>query len=264
VPCWRCGKPVDRGLAACLYCAAAVVGRGVTAQQQTLSPIVDVTRAESSGILRLVEFYAGLLLTSLVWGVVSGFGLSTDAERPGAAVDSLFANLIGIEVAGTALVICACVMVGRPSASWSKGSRRACAAWLGAGPLLFVMLAINLGYHAGLKRLLRLPDIADEIVAQNGVTPLVVGVMCLQPAIVEELFFRYLALGQLRTLMGVHGAVLISSVMFGLAHIGNPLAIPVLTVVGMGLGYARTWGGGLLLPMVLHFGHNFYVIAQNR
>jgi membrane protease YdiL (CAAX protease family) len=85
--------------------------------------------------------------------------------------------------------------------------------------------------------------------------------ICVQPAIVEELFFRHLVLGVLRSNLGVHGAVFISSVMFALAHIGVPLSMPVLFVLGLGLGYARVASGGLLLPMAMHFVHNAVVIG---
>jgi uncharacterized protein len=81
-----------------------------------------------------------------------------------------------------------------------------------------------------------------------------------QPAIVEELFFRHLVLGSLRTTLGGHGAVWLSSVMFALAHIGTPISLPVLMVLGVVLGYARWGSGGLALPMVLHFLHNLFVL----
>jgi CAAX protease family protein len=77
---------------------------------------------------------------------------------------------------------------------------------------------------------------------------------------VEEWFFRYLALGSLRPFVGVHGAVLISAVMFGTAHIFNPLGIPMLMVVGVVLGYARVASGGMLLPILMHFGHNAAIL----
>src|SRR5581483_9169148 len=87
-----------------------------------------------------------------------------------------------------------------------------------------------------------------------------VALVCLQPAVVEELFFRYLALGALRTVTGTAAAVLVSSVMFGMAHIFNPLGIPMLIVVGVALGAMRVASGGLLLPMVMHATHNAVVL----
>ncbi len=88
--------------------------------------------------------------------------------------------------------------------------------------------------------------------------------VCVQPALMEELFFRYLALGVLRSSVGVHTAVLVTSVMFAMAHIGAPLGLPVLFVLGIGLGYARVASGGMLLPMAMHFLHNAAVMAIER
>lgn len=48
--------------------------------------------------------------------------------------------------------------------------------------------------------------------------------------------------------------------MFALAHLYNPLGLPILFLIGIILGYARVYSGGLLLPMLMHFGHNFAII----
>jgi membrane protease YdiL (CAAX protease family) len=138
------------------------------------------------------------------------------------------------------------------------------AAWLAAGPVLLVLLALNLGYHFLLSRFLRVAPVQDPVIAHFGLTPLVWLAYCVQPAVVEELFFRYLALGWLRSASGTHAAVLVSSVMFGVAHIGVPLSIPMLIVLGVGLGYLRVAGGGLVLPILVHFAHNAVVIGLER
>ncbi|HEV3257192.1 MAG TPA: CPBP family intramembrane glutamic endopeptidase [Gemmataceae bacterium] len=48
--------------------------------------------------------------------------------------------------------------------------------------------------------------------------------------------------------------------MFGMAHVGVPLSIPLLMVVGLFLGYVRTASRSLLLPMLMHFGHNAAIL----
>jgi membrane protease YdiL (CAAX protease family) len=83
--------------------------------------------------------------------------------------------------------------------------------------------------------------------------------MCLMPAVFEEVFFRYLALDSLRRIIGPRSAVFVTAAMFALAHLYNPLGIPYLFLVGVVLGGIRASGGGLLLPMVLHFLHNYAV-----
>ena len=47
---------------------------------------------------------------------------------------------------------------------------------------------------------------------------------------------------------------------FAAAHLGQLIAFPVLFLLGGLLAYARVYSGGLALPMVLHFLHNFAVL----
>jgi membrane protease YdiL (CAAX protease family) len=47
--------------------------------------------------------------------------------------------------------------------------------------------------------------------------------------------------------------------MFGLAHLGVPLSVPILILIGVMLGYARVLTGGVCIPILLHFIHNMLV-----
>ena len=85
---------------------------------------------------------------------------------------------------------------------------------------------------------------------------------CVQPAFVEELFFRHLALGTLRRFLAPGGAVLVSSLMFALAHVYRPLSFPIFVLIGMGLGWLRVLSGSLLLPILLHFLHNLIIVLD--
>lgn len=58
----------------------------------------------------------------------------------------------------------------------------------------------------------------------------------------------------------INRTFLTSSLMFGLAHVGQPFSIPVLILIGVTLGYARIHSGGLALPMLMHGAHNFVVL----
>ncbi len=60
--------------------------------------------------------------------------------------------------------------------------------------------------------------------------------------------------------MGLTAAVCVTSVMFGMAHSAVLLSIPILTVVGLGLGIVRVWSGSIILPMLLHALHNAAII----
>ncbi len=128
-------------------------------------------------------------------------------------------------------------------------------------PVLFLLFSINVLYGHLLKEYAgEAPHL--EVIEVNFKTSywLVLIAFCIQPAIVEELFFRYLAFGHLRRVMSNHGAVWVSAVMFGFAHLHNPLGMPVLIIIGVGLGYMRWMSGGLLLPMTMHGLHNALVL----
>jgi membrane protease YdiL (CAAX protease family) len=133
-------------------------------------------------------------------------------------------------------------------------------AWATAPAVTVLCLFLNYLYHEFLRNYIGLPVDEGHFTAHKDLFLWAVLAICVQPALVEELFFRYLALNSLRTVTGTHGAVLISSVMFGMAHIGNPLGIPYLILVGMVLGYSRIASGTLLLPMLMHFTHNLAVL----
>jgi membrane protease YdiL (CAAX protease family) len=170
--------------------------------------------------------------------------------------------MVGFEIFDAIVVGIAVWAIGRPP-EWRRLSD-APAGWLWAAAVagLGLVLAVNLAYHTALRGYIGLSPSGDPILAVTGVTPLVLFAYCLEPAVIEELFFRYLALDTLRGVMNVHAAVAVSSVMFGLAHIGVPLSIPMLALVGVALGYARVASGRLALPMLLHFLHNFVIVLM--
>jgi membrane protease YdiL (CAAX protease family) len=161
----------------------------------------------------------------------------------------------------TVVVLIALATVRLPPSHVVRPSLAARVLAMLASPLLLVvMLAANFGYHYLLNEILRLPLGESDLAGRNDLLPLAVLVICVQPAIIEELFFRYLVLGTLRAVISPAMAVGISAIMFGLAHIGVPLSIPLLVVLGMVLGYLRVATGGLAIPILFHFAHNAVVL----
>ncbi len=71
----------------------------------------------------------------------------------------------------------------------------------------------------------------------------------------EEVIFRGVILGSVRSRSGVIAAWLISSLCFGLAH-GVPSQIVATFVIGLILGYAYLRSGSLLTSMALHAMNN--------
>jgi len=201
-----------------------------------------------------------MLGTSVIqaWWLRDGSGIERLPRKEQQRV--LLEQLIVFEAIDTFLVVVAFAWASRPPAIRRSDSQYA-AAWLSAGPLLALLLGINWSYHELLRNALGQPPFIEFIELDVRSNPaLIVLAVCVQPAIVEELFFRYLALTHLRSVMGLHGAVWVSSVMFGMAHIHAPLSIPILILVGAGLGYMRVWSGGLAIPMVMHAVHNAVVL----
>ena len=126
--------------------------------------------------------------------------------------------------------------------------------------MLAGLLAVNYAYHLVIRKIIDVPLFFDQDVIASQLTGLSLLAVCVQPAIVEELFFRYLALGTLRRVTGTHLAVILSSVMFGIAHLGVPLSMPLLMLIGLALGYLRVCSGSLLLPIGVHFLHNAAIL----
>src|SRR5205823_4827696 len=80
-------------------------------------------------------------------------------------------------------------------------------------------------------------------------------VVCLAPAICEELAFRGFILSGLRRMGHKWGAIVIASVFFGIAH-GILQQSLAACVVGIVIGYLAVKTGSLLPCACYHFVHN--------
>ena len=169
--------------------------------------------------------------------------------------------MVAVEVVDAAIVLVGLAWARRPPPLPPIGRRRRLAAWVAAAPILAAILLVNFAYMRLLKDVIRHPRLQDRPLPEDpAMIPWVVATVCIQPAIVEELFFRYRALGHLRPALGTPGAVLMSGVMFGVAHIFNPLGMPYLIAFGIVIGYVRVVGRSLAIPMLIHLAHNAAVL----
>ncbi|HVK17922.1 MAG TPA: CPBP family intramembrane glutamic endopeptidase [Fimbriiglobus sp.] len=213
-------------------------------------------------LLVTLAAFAGMMAVSFGQGV---YALFHEPDLPNLSEaqikDRLVNEMLVFDGLDTAIVVLGILIAGRPLARLAAGHRLA--AWALAAPGFVVLLAVNLGYHQILKWLINpYPDPDAPQIIDIGLTDgaWAILLVCVQPAVVEEVFFRYLLLGHLRPHLGAHGAVWLSAVIFGMAHLGNVPGWPVLMLLGAGLGYARVYSGGLTLPILLHFLHNFAVL----
>lgn len=96
----------------------------------------------------------------------------------------------------------------------------------------------------------------------SNTTPLVALLLASVAAIAEEMLFRGVLQGQLRRRIGLHTAVVLQAVLFGLIHAGYGSMLHVLAaaIFGLFMGYlvARH---GLLPAMLTHFTVNVAVLA---
>lgn len=92
---------------------------------------------------------------------------------------------------------------------------------------------------------------------------MIVLVVAVMPAVGEELLFRGLLLGSLRTKYKAGLAILISSVVFGLYHMSLVKLIPT-ALLGLCLAVVVTKGGSIFLSMFLHFVNNLVSVLSMK
>jgi len=265
--CRRCGETSEPVENCCPWCGAWLVGK-----RPRVTPVYELedepeddwhTHWREEDDIRAIEnrplipplvvvFVSyGLLLASLVLFIVLAVisGVKTEEEMHG--------GLALVEILDGALTLFALGLVW--TTARQKIPRGAMGfTWLAAFPILAVLLCMNIAFMTFLRELLR--PFGAQDAPRIELTWITVLLICVQPAIVEELFFRQMTLGVFRKSMNLHLAIWLTAAMFAFAHLGQILAMPYLFLVGGALGYARAWGG-LSLAMLLHFIHNFVVIA---
>lgn len=85
-----------------------------------------------------------------------------------------------------------------------------------------------------------------------GARILIVVLATLVAPIIEEVMFRGVLYGYLRSLMRPLPAIFLSSLCFAVVHPQGPLGVVPLTAIGMMLAALREWRGSLLAPIIAH------------
>ena len=265
--CRRCGETSEPVANCCPWCGAWLIGerpRAIPVYNLDPEPEDDwhVELKESDYFppvekrplippLVVVFVSYAMLLGSLVLFVVIAVLYGAKSE------EELYNGLAVVEVLDAIMTVVALGLV------WTTARQRLPRGtmgftWVAAFPILALLLCLNIMYITFLREPFQPFGIQDS--PRIALTWMTVLLICVQPAIVEELFFRQMTLGVLRKSMNLHLAIWITAGMFAFAHLGQVLAMPYLFLIGGALGYARVWGG-LPLAMILHFVHNFVVIA---
>lgn len=278
--CWHCGGAVGRNDRYCPWC---------TTQLQVVSPVPAVLLASeqttpgriwSPRPLVVVLIGYGLVLATIIASAVVLFLKLQDIELPWNAdrlpardlekLATLALQQMLLASIGSSLVVVGTWIAAGPIGKLPEpGSRNRLLAWvLGTMLMLPALLIINIVYSTLIEQLLGNNHLEVQLLRELSKMQLFWILLTVEPAIFEELFFRYLLLGTLYDALrgggqrlAIHLSVLLSSIMFAVAHLGQPLNIPYLVLVGLVLGYLRLASGSLALPMLLHFLHNAAVLV---
>lgn len=252
--CGRCRKPYESTAPRCPTCGARNPGASTASSSHPRagSAASDARPGDLRPFAVVIWTFAALLLQSVLFALIAAVGGHGDF-----GVTSQLTWISILEAIDTVLVFIAATMLWNIASP--RDSRRPLLAWVAAWPALAAALAINLGYHRWFEGF----GIAAQDLPIDQQDPFMIAwvfaTVCIQPALVEEWFFRNLAWKTFRDHMGPHGTVWVIAVMFGVAHVGAFLSVPVLILLGAVLGYARLYSGGIALPILLHFVHNLAV-----
>lgn len=128
-------------------------------------------------------------------------------------------------------------------------------------PFLYIAGTLGIGYITNITINTLFPDFVERHLLESSPNPeTLAGIILMYisnailPAILEEWAFRGVICKNLLP-YGKKGAILISSLLFGIMHI-NPSTIVFTTVIGIMLAICYEYTGSLAIPMVIHFLNN--------
>lgn len=253
--CWRCEKAYAATESRCPACLAN--NRSIASTESESR--VASRGSESPAIVRVVWSFVAMAAVSIAMAISIAVTMNPADLDP----NRLLAGLAVFELLHTGVVLYALYSI-RPAPIPDPTFRERRMAWVLALPMLVGVLGINLAYHHALRNYLGVAAQNDPMLSPEALLPLQVILVCLQPAIVEELFFRRVALGAALEMLSPAWSMTITGLLFALAHLGQPLSLPVLGLLGIVLGYLRLTSGTLWLPMLFHFLHNLVVLMLGR
>ena len=133
---------------------------------------------------------------------------------------------------------------------------------------LFVIGTIGVGYIINIIVYLLFPNFFEYFTSGGSVSansPLEIALFFITtavlPAIIEEWAFRGVLLKNLLP-YGRGGAIVISALLFGIAHVDPPRII-FATCIGLLLGLCYEYTGSLLVPIIIHFINNSIAVVAS-
>jgi len=243
--CRACGLPWDPMLAYCPACASAGAR-----PPPAISPL-EVHDRSVPFALSLYFAWLTLSLGEVIWILLGG-------------------NTVTVDMASTALatvmVFGWCLSSGLVRRAVGAALRHVRPLWCLAGfaiaPFTFAIAsAVVYAFNHTFK--LHGVRYTDDLFAAGWGWGMSLLLVCVQPAVVEEVAFRGVIFSALRQVLESNEAVLVSALMFMIIHLSVP-SFPHLLLIGLALGWLRVRTGSLVPGMCLHFTHNLLCIVSER
>ena len=137
--------------------------------------------------------YAVLLVLSVVSALI--VGLAFAGPRKARSEDVLTATLV-LEGLDSLVVLAAIAFIPMRGSVPSKTISEKAVAWVVFVPVLVMLLALNFAYHWIVRTIAHVDLAESEMLNDPALIHGWILAVCIQPAVIEELFFRCLALGR--------------------------------------------------------------------
>ncbi|MDQ1353379.1 MAG: protease family protein [Acidobacteriota bacterium] len=238
--CSKCWKPIDRDAIYCPHCNSYQNHRY---QQERLTQ----TNEKWIIIKSIIIFYSVYLAS-----IIPLYWIDNKKKVPGLLIISCL----------DAVLISSFWWISRTSLRdlfrFNRETLKYTVFSIGA---LFPLLMVDLSYHNTIARLLgeKDPSFSNFFITSGFGFGMMVFIICLMPAIWEEIAFRGLIQTRLDKKFRKWEVIYITAGMFAIIH-AAPISWPYLFLLGVVLGLFRWYSRSLWPCMVLHFLHNFIVL----
>lgn len=249
--CEVCATPFGPEAAYCANCGAPA-NLHLSERLILANPKANTKRSGTASwqdMKRLFLFYGLLVLCIFIFGVITSF-------RPGPQINIIFSVFWTLIVTGFVFV------------EWGRVSRvfkfkvpklRISLELFGVTLLVFLFLS---AYFYVFKAFdLPLLRATDSFTKAHWPIGSIVLLVCLEPAVVEEIAFRGIIQTKLTEILSSKEALIIQAALFSVLHL-SPAIFVSHFVMGLLFGWARLRTGQIYFGMLLHFAWNSMAVLK--